>query len=200
MSGGNIGAYATLINGGLFADALLMANFLNVNYDHSVLLTASSANAISLGGHFDMGYRFNLRDGWFAEPLATIDAVWTSFNKFDLPNAGVGIDLNTNNTDLRGRLGGRVGKSIVNNGYRWEPSVTASVWHSFSGDNIATLTSGIYTLDVTDANSHRTYGEIGAALNVIDMASRWSAFVKGDYRFASDYYGGSVKGGVRFQW
>ena len=34
----------------------------------------------------------------------------------------------------------------------------------------------------------------------IDLASRWSAFVKGDYRFANDYYGGSVKGGVRFQW
>ena len=38
------------------------------------------------------------------------------------------------------------------------------------------------------------------ALNVIDLATRWSAFVKGDYRFANDYWGGSVKGGVRYQW
>ena len=200
LSGGNVGAYATLINRGLFADALLMANFLNVNYNHSVLLSDAGASAVSLGGHFDMGYRFNLKDGWFAEPLATIDAVWTHFNNFDLPNAGVGIDLNTTNIDLRGRLGGRVGKSFIDNGYRWEPSVTAGVWHSFSGENAATLTSGMYTLDVIDANAHSTYGEVGAALNVIDLATRWSAFVKGDYRFANDYYGGSVKGGVRFQW
>ena len=200
FGGGNIGAYATLINRGLFADALLMANFLNVNYNHSVLLSDAGASAVSLGGHFDMGYRFNLKDGWFAEPLGTIEAVWTHFSKFDLPNSGVGIDLNTDNTDMRARLGGRVGKSIVHNGYRWEPSVTAGIWHSFSGENAVSLNSGMYTLDVTDADAHRTYGEVGAALNVIDLASRWSAFVKGDYRFANDYYGGSVKGGVRFQW
>ena len=58
----------------------------------------------------------------------------------------------------------------------------------------------MYTLNLPDANPHSTYGEIGGALNVIEMASRWSAFLKGDYRFASDYSGGSVKGGFRFQW
>ena len=31
-------------------------------------------------------------------------------------------------------------------------------------------------------------------------ATNWSAFVKGDYRFASEYTSGSVKGGVRYQW
>ncbi len=191
FSGGNLGAYATLINRGLFVDALLMANFLNVNYNHSALLTSTAGNAVSVGGHFDMGYRFNFKDGWFAEPLATIDAVVTNFNKFDLP--GVDLDLNTNKLDMRGRLGARVGTSIVKNGYRWEPSVTASVWHSFSGDNFADLTADCYTLNLTDANSHLTYGEIGAALNVVDLGTRWSAFLKGDYRFAEDYYGGSLK-------
>ena len=32
------------------------------------------------------------------------------------------------------------------------------------------------------------------------LGSPWSAFVKGDYRFASGYSDGSVKGGLRYQW
>jgi outer membrane autotransporter protein len=126
--------------------------------------------------------------------------VWTDFHKFDLP--GVGIDLNvTNNQDLRGRLGGRIGTTYVNsNGYRFEPSLTLGVWHSFSGDNSVDLTSGWYTLNLVDNSSHDTYGEVGGALNVFDPMSRWSAFVKGDFRFADDYWGGGVKGGWRWHW
>jgi hypothetical protein len=199
FSGGNIGAYATLINGGLFADALVLANFLNMNYNHTVWLASNSANVFSFGGHFDMGYRFNFQGGWFAEPLATIDGVWTDFHKFDLP--GVSVDLNTNNNQsLRGRLAGRIGTSFVNGGYRIEPSVTLGVWHAFAGDNSADLTSGWFTLNLTDANSHLTYGEVSGAVNVFELASRWSAFLKGDFRFGDDYYGGGVKGGARFQW
>ena len=62
------------------------------------------------------------------------------------------------------------------------------------------FTSDCYTLNLQDANAHLTYGEVGLALNVLDLGSRWSAFLKGDYRFAHDYNGGGVKGGFRFQW
>jgi hypothetical protein len=200
LSGGNLGAYATLINRGFFVDALLMANFLNVQYNHSALLTSTAGSAVSVGGHVDMGYRFNMNGNWFLEPLATVDAVWTDFHKFDLPG-GASVDLNqTDNENLRGRLGARIGTSYVSGGYRIEPSVTGGVWHTFAGDNTASLTSGLYTLNLTDANSHQTYGEIGGAVNFVELASRWSAFVKGDVRFADDYFGGSVKGGARFQW
>jgi hypothetical protein len=200
FSGGNVGLYATLINRGFFVDALLLAQFLNVNYVHSALLTSTSGNAISVGGHVDMGYRFNLQGNWFAEPLATVDAVWTDFNKVSLPGV-VGLDMNNDQVSLRSRLGGRVGTTFMNGGYRWEPSLTAGWWHSFMGDNTASITSGVYNLTVTDASSHLDYGEVGLALNVIDLSSRWSGFVKGDVRFgANDYWGGGVKAGARFQW
>jgi outer membrane autotransporter protein len=224
FSGGNLGAYATLLNGGLFADALVMASFLNMNYTHSTLLSDSGANVVSVGGHFDVGYRFNFGGGytepapmytkgpapaparrwnWFVEPLATVEAIWTEFNKFDLPNSGVGVDLNTANLDMRGRIGARIGGTWVSSGFRWEPSLTLSLWHNFTGDNLVDLTGvcDCFTLTLADANSHLTYGEVGLALSVLELGSRWSAFVKGDYRFAgSDYYGGSVKLGARFQW
>jgi len=199
FSGGNLGLYATLINGNFFVDALLLADFLNITYNHSTLLTSTAGSVTNVGGHIDMGYRFNMKNNWFWEPLATVDAVWTDFRKVDLP--GVGLDLNTNNNEnLRGRLGVRLGTSYLNGGYRIEPSVTAGVWHSFAGDNSGMLTSGVYTLNLTDASSHLTYGEVGAAVNVVELGSRWSGFVKGDVRFGDDYWGGSVKGGARFQW
>jgi hypothetical protein len=221
FSGGNLGAYATLINGGLFADALLMANFMNLNYQHSTLISDTDASVFSVGGHFDVGYRFNFggyasqptydprmitkapyvapeRWNWFVEPLGTIEAMWTHFHNFDLP--GVDLDMNANSVDLRGRLGARIGTSIVRGGYKFEPSLTLSLWHSFAGENFVDMTSDCYTISLNDANSHLTYGEVGLALSVLDLGSRWSAFVKGDYRFADDYYGGSVKLGARFQW
>jgi outer membrane autotransporter protein len=226
FSGGNVGLYATLINRGFFVDALMLGNFLNVQYRHDALLTATAGNAISFGGHVDMGYRFYFGGSsyaaqptcdprmitkapcvvpppkpasvWFAEPLATIDAVWSRFDKIDLP--GVGLDLNYNSVDARGRLGGRIGGTWYNSGYKWEPSLTLSVWHHFTSDNVAQLISDCYTLNLIDDNSHKTYGEVGLALNVFDMGSRWNAFIKGDYRFAEDYWGGGIKGGARFQW
>ena len=138
FGGGNLGAYATLINRGLFFDALVMANFLNVNYVHSTLLT-STAGMLKLrwsrrrrlplllwrlwgAAHMrsSADYQGTVRctgaDGWFAEPLATIDAVWTRFNNFDLPNVGCRHRINTNNVDVRGRLGGRVGKLVRTTG------------------------------------------------------------------------------------
>ena len=79
-------------------------------------------------------------------------------------------------------------------------SATGSIWHSFTDDNIAELTSGAYAIDLTDVNTHRTYGEIGGAVNIFEMGSRWSAFAKGDFRFATDYTAGSGKIGFRYNW
>ena len=104
---------------------------------------------------------------------------------------------------MRGRIGARIGGTWVSRGFRWEPSLTLSLWHNFTGDNTVDLTGicDCFTLSLADANAHLTYGEIGLALNVLELGSRWSAFVKGDYRFSgNDYYGGDVKIGARFQW
>ena len=195
LDGGNLGAYATYLNHNFFTDALFMANILNVHYNQSALLN-SAGTAVSFGGHIDMGYRFNFQQNWFAEPLGTIEAVYTDFSNVNLP--GVGVNLN--NEHARGRLGLRVGTSFVNGGYRIEPSLTGSIWHSFTDDNIAELTSGAYAIDLTDVNTHRTYGEIGGAVNIFEMGSRWSAFAKGDFRFATDYTAGSGKIGFRYNW
>ncbi|MEA2953490.1 MAG: hypothetical protein QOJ96_3010, partial [Alphaproteobacteria bacterium] len=46
----------------------------------------------------------------------------------------------------------------------------------------------------------KTYGEVGLALNMFELGTHWSGFLKGDARFGNSYRGGSAKGGFRYQW
>jgi hypothetical protein len=74
------------------------------------------------------------------------------------------------------------------------------VWHSFTGPSVASITSNGFALNIADPNPDRTYGEVGGALNVFQVGSKWSGYVKGDYDFGQGYQDGSIKGGVRYQW
>jgi hypothetical protein len=126
----------------------------------------------------------------------------TAINCFNNPgvtfaNTVVSMD----DTSVRGRLGGRVGTTWLWSGWTVEPSITGSVWETFTGNNVASLTSNGFVLDLNDVNQHKTQGEVGGMVNVFGgLGSPWSAFVKGDYRFASGYSDGSIKGGLRYQW
>jgi len=48
--------------------------------------------------------------------------------------------------------------------------------HRFSEGNSATLTSGGANFQFNDLTTTRTYGEVGAMLNVFDLTSKWSGF------------------------
>jgi hypothetical protein len=146
--------------------------------------------------------------GWFIEPQATVEFVHTEFRNFNFfPGCDEFASARLRNDEAQGRLGLRLGTVWDWYGWRVEPSATASVWEIFTGRNFATLSSDGFVLDLSDPHNNRTYGEVGAALNFFQVAGwgpnwpgRWSAFVKGDFRFADNYDAGSVKGGVRVQW
>jgi outer membrane autotransporter protein len=195
FSGGNIGAYATFLNGGLFADSLIMANFGDMRFKSAPLLNTKS-NVATFGGHFDFGYRFPMQGGWFAEPLASLEYVKAVFQDMAIPGTTVALGGDS----VRGRLGARFGTTFVSGSVRMEPSLTLSVWNNFRGDNTTTLTSGGFVVDLPDAGVTKTYGEVGLALNMFELGTHWSGFLKGDARFGNSYRGGSAKGGFRYQW
>jgi hypothetical protein len=196
MRGGNAGFYATYLNGGWFVDGLFLANFMRADLDDTANFGLSTNTDItSLGGHIDTGYRFNWTN-WFAEPLATIEVVNTHIDNLNFPNASVQMD----DTAVLGRLGGRVGTWWDSWGWRWEPAVIGSVWHNFNNSPTATFNLDGTGLNLSDANFHRTWGEIGGMINAFEVGSGWSAFLKGQYQFANDLNGGSVQGGFRYQW
>jgi outer membrane autotransporter protein len=195
FSGGNVGAYATFLNGGLFADSLIMANFGDMRFKSAPLLNTKS-NVATFGGHFDFGYRFPMQGGWFAEPLASLEYVKAVFQDMAIPGTTVALGGDS----VRGRLGARFGTTFVSGSMRMEPSLTLSLWNNFRGDNTTTLTSGGFVVDLPDAGTTKTYGEVGLALNVFELGTHWSGFLKGDARFGNSYRGGSAKGGFRYQW
>ena len=69
-----------------------------------------------------------------------------------------------------------------------------------SGSPRSNIARNGFVLDLSDVNQQRTQGEVGGMVNVFGNGSSWSGFVKGDYRFASGYSDGSIKGGLRYQW
>jgi autotransporter family porin len=193
---------------------LFLANFMSSDFNTSPDLQGvggltgigTHMNVQQFGGHLDIGYRFQFNP-WFFEPQGTIEVVHTEFcgstaiNCFNNPGvvfANTVVSLN--DTSVRGRLGGRIGTSWLWGGWTVEPSVTGSLWETFTGTNVASLTSNGFVLDLSDVNQQRTQGEVGGMVNVFGNGSSWSGFVKGDYRFASGYSDGSIKGGLRYQW
>jgi outer membrane autotransporter protein len=192
--GGTVGAYATFLHGGFFADLLFKADLLDMKFNNDVL-GANSANIANYGAHLDVGYRFPVWATAFVEPLASVEYVRSEFGNLVVPGSVVRFG---NDDTTRGRLGLRFGATSNFGTVRVEPSVTGSVWHRFSGDNPATVTSAGVGFGFTDRTTDKTYGEVGAMLNI--FAGNASGFVKADVRFGEKLFGAGGKIGVRYQW
>ncbi|MGD9502210.1 MAG: autotransporter outer membrane beta-barrel domain-containing protein, partial [Methyloceanibacter sp.] len=104
-------------------------------------------------------------------------------------------------TDVRGRLGLRVGTSrVVSDGAVVEPFVAGSVWGDLSGDNTATVTSLGTTFGPFTDNGDDVWGVVSVGLNSFGAEGKSSAFAKADYSFGDDIDGFSAKLGLRYSW
>jgi autotransporter family porin len=103
-------------------------------------------------------------------------------------------------TDVRGRLGLRVGTSYVaKDGGVIEPFVVGSLWGDFSGDNKATITSSGTSFGFTDKGDD-VWGVVSGGLNLFAASGKSSAFAKVDYTFGDDIDGFGAKLGMRYNW
>jgi len=198
VDGGEVGAYATYLNGGLYVDNLLKVNF--VEFDPSAGSgLPGSLDSTTWGFRTDGGYRFGtVGQGVFIEPQATIAVAWSEIDNFTLAGNRVSF---SDETDVRGRLGLRAGISrTLSNGALVEPFVIGSVWGDFSDDNSAAVTSlgtpfGPFTDDGDDV-----WGVLSAGINGFAQSGRISGFGKVDVIVGDETDGVSAKGGVRYNW
>ncbi|MDR3461360.1 MAG: ParB-like protein [Beijerinckiaceae bacterium] len=200
-TGGSVGASASYLIGNFFVDTLFKGDFLNLNYASATASAFGANQPIShvdnLGFITDAGYRFTLGGTAFAEPLATL--AYVSSHASNLEISGSQVNFGDNDI-LRGRLGLRSGIELPG-GRDYQITVTgaASYWARLSGGASATINSGAGAPLLTLNDQQVTnYGDIGAGINIIQLKSGWSGFLKGDYQFASSYGAGSIKAGVRF--
>ena len=192
---GSIGAYVTYLNGGLFVDGTIKADFGKMDYSSDG--DSASADFTSIGGVVDAGYRMTMASGWFVEPKATLAYVNTNFDNLEV----FGTDVEFEDGDsFRGRLGARVGTMFERNGVVIEPYVEASAWNEFDGDYSASFFSnGTGFEPGFDADG--VYGEVALGASFINAGNGWSAFAKGAAQFGEDsMWGVTGNLGIRKTW
>jgi outer membrane autotransporter protein len=198
IGGGEVGGYVTYLNGGLFVDTLVKVAFLEFDPNEGSGLPGS-LDSTTWGFRTDAGYRFGAaRQGAFVEPQASIAVARSEIDNFTL--GGNAVEF-SDETDVRGRLGVRVGTShTAKDGMLVEPFVTGSVWGDFSGDNKATLTSLGTTFGPFKDHGDDVWGVVSGGVNVFSQSGRTSIFAKLDVVVGEDTDGLSAKGGLRYNW
>jgi Autotransporter beta-domain/Autochaperone Domain Type 1 len=196
FDGGQVGAYATYLNGALFVDTLLNVHLYSL--DTNTLGFPDSLDANTVGLRTDTGYRFgSFSGGPFLEPLATIDVTWADIDGFSLDGNTVSFGDDAN---VRGRLGLRAGTTTEAwDGTLMEPFVTGSLWGNLTDDNSATLVSTGRTFRFED-QLQDVWGEISAGVNFFNVSQTTAVFAKVDVTFGDDLTGLGGKAGMRVNW
>ena len=196
FDGGQVGAYATYVKGGLFVDTLFNAHLYSLDTD--TLGFPDSLDANTLGLRTDTGYRFgSFSGGMFLEPLATLEVTWAHIDGFSLGGNTVSFDDDAN---VRGRLGLRAGTTMEAwEGTMMEPFVVGSLWGNFTDDNQATLVSTGTTFRYQDQLDD-VWGEVSAGVNFFNFSQTTAVFAKLDVTFGEDVTGLGGKAGMRVSW
>ncbi|MGV1013756.1 MAG: autotransporter outer membrane beta-barrel domain-containing protein [Methyloceanibacter sp.] len=196
FSGGQVGAYATYLNGGWFVDNLLNVHLLEL--ETAALVFPGSLDATTVGLRTDTGYRFgSFGGGAFIEPLATIAVSWADIDGFAAGGNRISFDDEAN---VRGRLGVRVGTSYAVWGTTTiEPFVIGSVWGNLSGDNEARLVSSGTNFRFED-DIDDVWGEVSLGVNFFNPSALTAVFAKLDVAFGDDMDGIGGKAGMRVSW
>jgi len=196
-NGGQVGAYATYLRGGLFVDTLLNVHIYDLD-DLGALRRPGELDGTTVGVRSDAGYRFGgFNGGAFIEPLATLEATWADIDGFTSGGTSVSFGDDAN---VRGRLGLRAGTSRK----IWEEAtletfVIGSLWGNLSGDNKATVVSNGTTFRFKD-DLDDVWGEVSGGVNLTNPANSTSLFAKVDVTFGDDVVGVGGKAGIRLGW
>ena len=193
-SGPLLGAYATYLWQGLYVDALVQVDFLNVDIKAPgvALNDKADTDITSFGGRLDAGYQFLQSESFFIEPQATLAVLDTNFD--DIKTFG-GTVSEDNNLSVRGRLGVRVGTTFISEEVTLSPDLIGSVWREFKGDDSVTIGgfgSTFPEFSVSD-NIDPTFGDLSVGLDAVGNAAGWSGFLRGHYQFSNNYEAGLVR-------
>lgn len=216
-----VGVYGAASYGGFLVDGLVRGySFQNSVSDnnHGISGQEFDARGISLTG--DVAYNQSLGGNWFIAPSAGIIWSRTHVDPLNVPGTGIlgtpvgpgfvppwVLAVNDLESTL-GRVGVRVGTSIVSDNVVLQPFASANVFHEFQGGVTASLMSdfpaiklGLPTLSsgVSDTNLG-TYGQFGLGVAAQVVNTGWLSYLHVDYRPGEYIEGWSVNGGLRYQY
>jgi outer membrane autotransporter protein len=215
------GIYGVYTNGGFFADTQVRFDlFKSKLTDQSNGISDQKLNATGISVTANAGYRVSLGPTWFLEPSAGV--VWSRVKVDDFTSPGVFVLDPTTHQPLGGPLFGagtvkfddiesllgraslRVGTTITNGNYIWQPFATASVLQEFGKDALAESlivgggAAGSKMLASTDRVG--TYGQFGLGTALVFGNSGWLGYGRVDYKTGEKVEGINVNAGLRHQW
>jgi outer membrane autotransporter protein len=196
FTGGTVGAKATYVNGGFFTDAIVKVDLLSLDINAVALSQQSDLTNLSVLGN--IGYKFDLSQGFYVEPTAGFEYVQTNFSDSPVLTATTIPLLDGHVTRLR--AGARFGTEWVTNNIRIEPSVLPLVYYIANASGLETFTAGGPGVITFPSDEGKVFGEVQASVNFFDLNSGLSGFVRADLRFGEDLFGGSGKAGIRYTW
>jgi outer membrane autotransporter protein len=186
----NIGAYASLLDGPLFANLLLKYDHDGVSAKSALAQYSHNFNGDGYGATIEAGYRLGLGRNLYLEPLGSLNYVHTHLDGFSA--LGAGFDFNDTDA-LEGRAGLRAGgRYALAGGGTLSPYVGAEAVGAFSGRDALDFSSGGYGLHFTDRRP-LTYGDANVGVNFAGWRGL-SGFVQldGDFAGRTQGVGGSL--------
>lgn len=175
---------------------MLKAHFLEI--ETATRGYPESVDSTTWGIRTDAGYRFgSFSRGAFIEPLATIAFAQNELDDFTIDGNLVDFD---NETNVRGRLGLRIGTSYEPwEGTLFEPFLIGSLWSNLSGENNVSVTSSGRTFQFVD-EPEDVWGMLSGGVNFFNPGAQTAVFAKADVTVGEETDGISVKGGMRYNW
>ncbi|GJD50533.1 hypothetical protein OPKNFCMD_3276 [Methylobacterium crusticola] len=193
--GGTVGVYGTYLSGPAFVDALFKVDLLGLDITAPGLRQSTGLQNYNFTTN--VGYRIPLEHEIYVEPTAGLEYVSTHFNQQAALSA-TSVPLRDGDA-LRGRIGTRVGTEFVTGDIRVEPSVTTYLYTILTESGLSGAVNGI--TGVTGLREQgKLRGEVQASLNLFNLKTGLSGFVRADYRIGGDLVGGGGRAGIRYQW
>lgn len=198
IDGASVGVYASYVSTNLFVDAIVNANFLDLDHRAPGLEPLGSelapSEVTSLGGQIEAGWTLRLGEKGFVEPVASLSYVRTEIGDLPVPGADIVWD---DQISLRASVGARLGRNAEHGSFASKWAVTARYWNEFEGENSVVIDALGSDLVVADDFSG-SFGEVAGTVGVTSESGALSAFVNLGYRFNDDYQ--SVDGSLGFRW
>jgi opacity protein-like surface antigen len=212
-----VGLYGAVVHGGFFADAMVLANFYQMqlsSFSNGLFDQGLNAHGWSATGN--VGYHHDLGNNWFVEPSAGI--TWSRTTVDPLNVAGTLVLANNPGTvppgtfqvndidSVLGRVGVRVGTSYTMGNLYLQPFATAALWHEFAGDVTANFNGnfnffglGFNSTGAFTVNRIGTFGQVGGGLAGSLLDTGWLAYGRVDLREGENITAVSFNAGVRYQ-
>jgi outer membrane autotransporter protein len=185
--GGSIGGYLTYLNGGFHADLLVKADLLTVTYRQHAL--SGEFDARSIGGSFELGYEFDIGNGFYLNPLGQLAYV---ASEIDDGSLGESVPISFADGDsLRSRAGLRAGYRAALAYATIEPYLDAHFLHEFAGGNRGAVFGYLGARNELDS-----WGTVGGGIQV--NAARFTAFATLQSFVGGEIDGFAGQGGLRW--